>query len=168
MSNDATVRLLAAQRYERDLVPAAFVESARKLADAADVGRGNRVLDVACGTGVVARECSGRVGAEGRVVGMDISAEMMDVARRKAPDIPWVEGDAAALPSPDSSFNRVLCQFGLMFFPEKARSVAEMWRILYDEGRLAVSVSGPLEDSPVIRVLATPIQRQWGMKGSKS
>lgn len=167
MSHDATGRLLAAQRYERDLVPAAFVESARKLANAAEVGRGNRVLDVACGTGVVARVCSDRVGAEGRVVGIDISAEMLDVARGKAPDFSWVEGDAAALPFPDCSFDRVLCQFALMFFPEKARSVAEMWRTLSDEGRLAVSVSGRLEDSPVNLALATLIQRQVGDEGLK-
>lgn len=167
MSHDATLRLLAAQRYERDLVPAAFMESARELADAADTGRGHRVLDVACGTGVVARECSGRVGAEGRVVGLDISAEMLDVAGRMAPGIPWVEGDAAALPFPDSSFDRVLCQFALMFFPERTRSLAEMWRVLSDEGQLAVSVSGRLEDSPVNQVLATLIQRQVGEEGLK-
>lgn len=165
MSYDATARLLAAERYERELVPAAFAESARELADAARVDRGHRVLDVACGTGVVARECSGRIGAEGSVVGIDISGEMLDVARRTAPGIHWVEGDAAALPFPDSSFDRVLCQFALMFFSERTRSVAEMWRTLSDKGRLAVSVSGRLEDSPVNLGLAELVRRQVGEKG---
>jgi SAM-dependent methyltransferase len=158
-------RIAAAERYEREFVPAAFEESARELADAARVVRGDSVLDVGCGTGVVARECSRRVGAGGRVVGIDISVEMLKVARRTAPSIRWVQGDAGALPFPDAGFDRVLCQFALMLFPERARAVSEMWRILSDSGRLAVSVSGSLEDSSVNLVLAGLIQRQVGAPG---
>lgn len=165
MVDKARARLAAAERYEREFVPAAFEESARELADAARVDRGDRVLDVGCGTGVVARECSRRVGATARVVGIDISAEMLDVARRTTPGIHWVRGDAAVLPFADSSFDVVLSQFALMLFPNRVRSVSEMWRTMAPGARLAVSVSGRLEDSPVNLALAGLIQRQVGDAG---
>lgn len=165
MSERARARLEAAERYERDFVPAAFQESARALADAAEVGGSHRVLDVACGTGAVARECARRVGAAGAVTGLDISQEMLTVARRSAPGIQWVRGEAASLPFRDASFPRVVCQFALMLFPDKVRSVAEMWRVTARGGRLAASVSGRLDDSPVNQVLAELIHRQVGNAG---
>lgn len=165
MSDQARARLEAAERYEREFVPAAFQESARSLAAAAEVGGGHRVLDVACGTGAVARECAGRVGAAGAVTGLDISQEMLTVARRSAPGIQWVRGEAASLPFRDDSFHRVLCQFALMLFDDKVRSAAEMWRVTATGGRLAASVSGRLEDSPVNRVFAELIHEQVGNVG---
>jgi ubiquinone/menaquinone biosynthesis C-methylase UbiE len=158
-------RLAAAELYERELVPSAFRESAIHLADVAQIRSGDRVLDVGCGTGVVARECARRVGGAGSVVGLDMSEEMLTVARRTAPDIPFVRGDATAIPFDQASFDRVLCQFALMFFPDRTRSVAEMWRVTALGGRLAVSVSGRLEDSPVNMVLAELIRQHVGDAG---
>lgn len=161
----ASVRLAAAERYEREFVPSTFQDSAFRLADAAHVEPGHRVLDVGCGTGVVARECARRVGAAGSVTGLDVSEEMLIVARRLAPGIRWVQGDADSLPFEDGAFDRVLCQFALMFFPDPVRSVGQMWRVMAKGGRLAVSVSGRLEDSPVNLALAQLIRRRAGEAG---
>ena len=91
-------------------------------ADAAAIKQGDRVLDVACGTGVVARECARRGAA---VTGLDLNEGMLTVARRISPDIDWHEGDASDLPFEDGSFDAVTCQFGLMFFPEREKSLRE-------------------------------------------
>jgi ubiquinone/menaquinone biosynthesis C-methylase UbiE len=95
----------AAVLYERSFVPAIFARAAGLLADAAEIGRGDRVLDVGCGTGVAAREAARRVGAEGRVVGLDLNPRMLAVAKRIAPEIEWHQGDAAELPFEDEAFD---------------------------------------------------------------
>ena len=88
----------AAVIYEQSFVPAIFADAAVALGDAAGIGRGDRVLDVGCGTGAVAREVARRVGAEGRVVGLDLNPRMLAVAQRVAPEIEWRQGDAGDLP----------------------------------------------------------------------
>src|SRR5688572_16510230 len=98
----------AAEIYESRFVPAIFAEWAPRIADAADVNAGANVLDVACGTGVVARECARR-GAV--VTGLDLNPGMLSVARRISPSVTWRQGDAAALPFPDAVFDAALCQF---------------------------------------------------------
>ena len=89
------------------------------MADAAAIGAGQAALDVACGTGVLARELRRRTGAEGRVAGLDRNAGMLAVARRSAPGIDWREGRAERLPFADGSFDAVVSQFGLMFFEDR-------------------------------------------------
>src|SRR5262245_30404570 len=113
----------AARAYEALFVPALFGQWAPKLADAAQIQPGQRVLDVACGTGIVAREVSARIGSGGRVVGVDPSPGMLAVARQLAPNIEWREGVAESLPFPDQSFDTVVSQFGLMFFTDRPRSL---------------------------------------------
>jgi ubiquinone/menaquinone biosynthesis C-methylase UbiE len=98
------------------------------------------VLDVACGTGVVAREAARRVGPAGAVAGLDRNEGMLAVARRMAPGIAWRHGLAEALPFPDGAFDAVICQFGLMFFEDRGKALGEMWRALRPGGRLAVAV----------------------------
>ena len=128
----------SAQAYERYLVPAIFTAFAEELVE--PVQPGTRVLDVACGTGIVGR-CADARGA--RVTGVDLNAQMLDVARTEAPDIEWIEADAAALPLPDGSFDHVLCQQGLQFFADPAAAVEEMLRVRAPGGRLTVSVWRP-------------------------
>ena len=120
----------AAILYEQSFVPAIFARSAVMVADAAGIGPGDRVLDVGCGTGILAREASGRCGAEGRVVGLDLNPRMLEVARRVAPGIDWQQGDAGALPFADGAFDMVVSQYALMFFPDQALALREMWRVL--------------------------------------
>ncbi len=113
-----------AQAYESYFVPALFVPWTAVLLEHAAPRPGERVLDVACGTGVVARNAAPLVGSEGKVAALDISPAMLDVARSlPAPAgarIDWHEGSALALPFPSEAFDLVLCQQGLQFFPDRA------------------------------------------------
>jgi SAM-dependent methyltransferase len=138
----------AAETYEAKFVPAIFGEWAPHLVEAADVRPGQTVLDVACGTGVVAREAARRVGEQGKVVGVDLNPAMLAVARRLRPDIEWRQADAAELPFSDGSFDVVLCQSALMFFPDVSRALREMGRVVNADGTVAVQVWGRLEEQP--------------------
>lgn len=137
-----------AETYEARLVPALFAEWAPLLVDAAEVRPGQAVLDVACGTGVVARAAAARVGPTGRVVGLDRARAMLDVAARLLPDAEFRLGDAQRLPFDDASFERVLCQAALMFLPDPVRGLAELARVVTPDGRVGIQVWGRLESSP--------------------
>lgn len=138
----------AAEVYEAKFVPALFGEWAPHLIDAAGVRSGHVVLDIACGTGVVAREAADRTGGEGRVVGLDLNPGMLEVARRLRPDIDWQQGDAVELPFPDDSFEVVLCQAAMMFFPDRAQAVREMARVVVPGGTVAIQTWASLEAQP--------------------
>ena len=131
----------AAELYQRYLVPAIASLWAADLIDRAAPRPGERVLDVACGTGVVTRLAAERMGS-GRVVGLDINAGMLAVARSLSPgagpSIEWYEGSAITLPLPDASFDLCLCQLGLQFFPDRPAAIREMFRILQLDGRVAL------------------------------
>jgi ubiquinone/menaquinone biosynthesis C-methylase UbiE len=137
-----------AEFYESKFVPAIFGEWAPHVVDAAGVVSGQAVLDVACGTGVVAREAADRMGEQGRVVGLDLNEAMLGVARRVRPNIEWKQGDAAELSFPDASFDVVLCQAALMFFPDRARALSEMARVVTPDGTVCVQVFGSAESQP--------------------
>jgi SAM-dependent methyltransferase len=135
----------AAEVYEANFVPALFAEWAPHLVEAAGVVPGQAVLDVACGTGVVARTAADRMGGQGRVAGLDLNEGMLTVAGRLRPDIEWRQGDAAGLPFDPGSFDVVLCQSALMFFPDRAGSLREMARVVRAGGTVAVQVWDQLE-----------------------
>ena len=138
----------AAENYERYFVPVIATPVAHDLLSAAALQSGESVLDVACGTGVIARLASERVGPGGKVVGIDVAPDMIEVARTTtAPSglaIEWREGDAASLPFPDGSFDIVLCQMSLMLFPDQATALAEMRRVLTAGGRVALNTPGAI------------------------
>ena len=114
------------------------------LVDAARLAPGERVLDIACGTGIVARTAAERLGPSGHVIGIDLNADMIRVARSLPPPvgapIEWFERSALDLGLGDTSVDAVLCQQGLQFFPDRARAMWEMRRVLRRGGRLALSV----------------------------
>ena len=123
----------AAEIYEKHLVPAIFAYWPPALLSLVSPKPGERVLDIACGTGTVARLAAERVGPKGRVVGLDISAGMLTVARSipsPAGQIEWKEADAQLTPFPDGSFDVVTCQLGLQFIPDRAKALREMRRVL--------------------------------------
>lgn len=159
------VQEAAAERYESGLAATVLLKTATHMVDRAHLEPGLSVLDVGCGTGVVARECVRRAGSNGTVVGLDISREMLEVANRVAPDVGWIQGDGGMLPFPSELFDRVLSQFALMFFPDQEHALGEMWRVLRPGGRLVVSVSGALRDSPVNLELADLVERHVGERG---
>ncbi|HJS38587.1 MAG TPA: DUF1330 domain-containing protein [Burkholderiales bacterium] len=152
----------AAEVYEDLFVPALFLQWGGVVSDLARLKPGECVLDVACGTGVLALAAAGRVGPEGKVVGLDASADMLGVARRKSARIEWREGRAEAIPYPDRSFDAVVSQFGLMFFEDRAAALREMLRVLRPGGRLAIAVCDALERSPGYAALAALLQRLFG------
>ena len=156
--------LAAAGAYEDLFVEALFRSWAPVLCDAAEVRLGQTVLDVACGTGVLAREAAARVGPTGRVAGLDAGAGMIAVARRIAPAIDFRVGDAASLPWPDASFDAVVSQFGLMFFPEPERAIREMWRVLRSGGGLAVAVWDRLENELAYSAFVAVLDRIAGKR----
>jgi ubiquinone/menaquinone biosynthesis C-methylase UbiE len=157
-----------AELYERHLVPAVTALWAADLVERAGVRRGDRVLDVACGTGVVTRVALERVGSEGSVMGLDINPAMLGVARVKSPDVEFVRGSALTLPFDDAAFDVVLCQLGLQFFPNRAAALAQMHRVLSDGGRLALSVYGPIEDNPGALALAQALDHHLGTGASQT
>lgn len=158
----------AAELYERHLVPAITALWAADLVERVDVGAGDRVLDVACGTGVVARAAAGRVAPGGQVTGLDINPAMLAVARAQSSAIDWVAGSALAMPFDEASFDVVLCQLGLQFFPDRAAALSEMHRVLADGGRLGLSVYGPIEHNPATLALAQALDHHLGTGASQT
>lgn len=132
--------------YERFFVPAIGRPLATDLIRRAALRQGERVLDVACGTGIVARLASQQVGVTGTVTGLDINPGMLAVARSATESgmaIEWHEASAEAMPFPEASFDVVLCQMGLQFMPDKQAALREMQRVLAEGGRLILNVPGP-------------------------
>jgi SAM-dependent methyltransferase len=134
----------AAELYERFVVRHILGPWAPRLLDVANVRPGERVLDVACGTGVVAHVAAQRIGVSGAVTGLDLNAGMIAVARSlPAPSgaaITWIEGNAADTGLATGSFDVVVCQQGVQFFPDKSAALRELHRVLVPGGRLAISV----------------------------
>lgn len=152
----------AADVYEEFFVPALFQEWAAPVAEAAAVAPGQTVLDVACGTGVLAREALKRVRPGGSVVGLDRNEGMLAVARREAPSVEWRLGEAQSLPFADGRFDAVVSQFGLMFFDDRVMALKEMWRVLRPGGRLAVAVWDALDRTPGYAAMTALLQRLFG------
>ena len=135
-----------AQNYERFFVPSIGRPLADDLIAVADLRPGQRVLDVACGTGVVARLAAERVGASGAVVGLDVNPGMLAVARSHTPpdtSIEWHQANADSMQLPNEAFDVVLCQMGLQFITSKLAALRDMRRVLKPGGRALVSVPGP-------------------------
>lgn len=138
--------------YEREIVPVLFRPWAEVLLDLARPREGERVLDLACGTGIVARLAAGRVGAGGQVTGMDLNPGMLEVAQAQAAreglDIQWQQGDATTLPFSDDGFDLVTCQHGLQFVPDRTALLKEAHRVLRPQGRLVLAVWEGIERHP--------------------
>jgi SAM-dependent methyltransferase len=159
------------EAYEHHLVPAIFAPWATVLLELARLQPGERVLDAACGTGVVARAATLRVGATGQVTGVDLNPGMLEVARSVSGEagqlIAWREGNLEALPFADGAFDVVLCQQGLQFCPDKAAAVAELRRVLREGGRLALSVWRDIRHFPYILALASALADHVGAEASQ-
>jgi len=161
--SDGTKRPSFAEMNERWLVGPLFRPWAELMLDAMGLSAGDHVLDIACGTGIVARVARERLGDTGHLVGIDISPEMLAIARRAAPGIDWREGNASALPLRDGEqFDVVVCQQGLQFFPDKIAAAMQMRRALTKGGRLAVATWRPDEEIPFMHELRQMAERQLG------
>ena len=153
----------APEVYETQLVPAIFGPWAPLLVAQAALRPGERVLDVACGTGVSTRLLAPQVGPTGHVVGLDLNPGMLARARAAPPPegaaVDWREGDAGALPFEASTFDAVCCQLGFQYFPDRAQAAREMHRVLKPTGRLVTLVWRGLAHSPGFAALATALER---------
>ena len=163
MTETWQVDAAAAEVYERNFVPALFGVWAGPLCDAAGVAAGDRVLDLACGTGVVAREAARRGASP---VGTDLNAGMLAVARRLLAAVEWVRADAAALPFPDAAFDRTLCQFALMYFPDRLAALREARRVTRPRGTIAFAVWASIDESPGYAALADVLERAAGSEAA--
>jgi ubiquinone/menaquinone biosynthesis C-methylase UbiE len=144
----------AAQMYDGYHVKHMFRPWAQVLLEQAALQPGERVLDLACGTGIVAREAAGRVGTAGQVAALDINPAMLEVARTHppaldAPAIEWTQGSALELPFADASFDVVLCQQGFQFFPDRDQAAAQVRRVLAPGGRVLLLVSQAIGRNPL-------------------
>ena len=135
----------AAKIYEEVYLPALFKEWCPLVVEAADIQKGHRVIDVACGTGALAIAAAGRTGTEGTTVGIDINEGMLSIARSKSSSVEWLNAPAEALPFEDDNFDCVVSQFGLMYFDNQENAIREMMRVLRPGGSLAVVVWDKLE-----------------------
>jgi ubiquinone/menaquinone biosynthesis C-methylase UbiE len=155
--------------YQRYLVPAITIKWAEDLVDRAQPCAGEAVVDVACGTGVVARLASKRMGS-GHVTGLDLNAGMLAVARTvpsEGAPINWVEGSALDMPLPSGRFDAALCQLGLQFFPDQKQALREMRRVLADSGRIALSVYSCIERTPGANAFVLALDEVLGTDASR-
>jgi ubiquinone/menaquinone biosynthesis C-methylase UbiE len=152
--------------YERYLVPAIFAPCAERLLDLVAVEPGDRVLDAACGTGIVARQAAARAGAGGAGAGAAVNEGMLEVAAAVAADLPtaiqWHRADVAALPLPGGAFDVVCCQQGLQYSTDQPQAVREAWRVLAPGGRVALAVWRPIDHQPVYAAFAKALRRHAG------
>ena len=139
------------ENYDRFLGPFIFEPYAEDLVDRLDLEAGATVLEVACGTGILTRRLSRRLPREARLTATDLNEPMLDYARGKnsgLAGVDWRTADAAALPFPDGAFDAVVCQFGLMFVPDKQAAAREARRVLRPGGSFLFNVWDRIEENP--------------------
>jgi ubiquinone/menaquinone biosynthesis C-methylase UbiE len=155
-----------AESYERFMVPSLFAPWVTSLVQRANQQPGEHVLDLACGTGIVARNVAPLVGPRGIVIGLDVNPDMIDMARvaaeRDEIAMEWHTGPAEQLPFPDENFDLILCQFGLMFFTDRHAALKEMHRVLRRDGRVVLSVWQGLDRHPFYQTLHDVSLRHFG------
>ena len=155
----------ASLAYDTHIVDVFLQDYSRRLVEVAAIKPGDRVLDVACGTGVMTRLLANKIGSAGQVVGFDLNAGML--ARARASDetataIEWRLGNATDMPFADATFDCVICQHGLQFIPDKAAALSEMHRVLADRGRTVISVWRSIEHCPWQAAIADAVERNVG------
>jgi ubiquinone/menaquinone biosynthesis C-methylase UbiE len=155
-----------AESYERFMVPSLFRPWASYLIELANPQPGERVLDIACGTGIVARNVVSLVGSKGIVMGLDANPDMIGMARAMAErehlSIDWHTGSAEQLPFADENFDLILCQFGLMFFTDRHAALKQMHRVLKTGGRVILSVWQAIDRHPFYQTIHEVTQRHLG------
>ncbi len=152
----------AAEVYERFFVPALFDQWPGCVLDAAGLSDGDDVLDVGCGTGILARAAARRLDGSGTVTGIDVNEGMLAVARRMAETVAWHSGRAERLPFADQSFDRVVSQFALMFFADRSAAVSEMARVARPGGTVVIATWATVDQSPGYAAMVELLDRLFG------
>lgn len=151
------------QLYERLLVPLIFQPYADDLAARVAHHRPARVLEIAAGTGVVTRALAQCLPASGTIVATDLNQAMLDqaIATGTARPVQWQQADAMRLPFPDAAFDAVACQFGAMFFPDRAIAFAEARRVLRPGGHFIFNVWDRIEDNDFAHVVTDALAQAF-------
>jgi SAM-dependent methyltransferase len=158
----------AGRGYEALFVPALFESWTKHLVELSGVSEGSRVLDVACGTGVLARRALAKAGANGRVVGVDPAPGMLVAAKELEPAIDWIVCGAEDLEFDDAAFDCVISQFGMMFFDDRKKSAEEMFRVLRPGGSLAVAVWRSVDHNPAYADIISVLEEHVGHTAADS
>jgi len=166
-SERGQVAATAAEVYEAFFLPALFAQWVEQVLDASQVSEGDHLLDIGCGTGVVARQARARVGQAGRVVGIDPNEGMLAVAR-KSPEVEWRAGIAENLPFEDETFDAVVSQFAMMFFDDREKAVLEMERVLRPGGRVAIATWASLSETPGYAAVVDLLDRLLGKEAGNA
>jgi ubiquinone/menaquinone biosynthesis C-methylase UbiE len=157
-----------AETYERLLVPTIFEPWAQEIIDRArPIGAADRILDVGCGTGIVARLLRKRLGGGARITGADASPDMIAMAQKLAPELDWHEANATKLPFDDASFELVVCQQMLQFVSEPRAALREIRRVLVPGGRLVAATWRRREEQPLFDALGRIAERHLGTANEK-
>jgi ubiquinone/menaquinone biosynthesis C-methylase UbiE len=162
----------SAERYEQHLVPTIFIPWAERLLERAELHTDEDVLDIACGTGIVSRRAKPLVGDGGRVVGVDLNQQMLDVAAKRALaegcDIEWLQADASSIPLADDSFDVAFCQQGFQFFPDKPAALTELRRLLRKGGRCIFCVAQGPDLNPMFRAQEAAVTKHMGPEAARA
>ena len=150
--------LQAGREYEALFVPALFAPWTGHVLSGAAVKDGSNVLDIACGSGVLARAALEYLGASGRVVGLDPAPGMVAAAREVEPNIEWILGHAENLPFDDGSFDCVVSQFGMMFFHDRLKASREMHRVTKPGGRLSTAIWHSIDRNPAYKDIVAVLE----------
>jgi len=155
-----------AEIYDQYFGPAMFIPSSKGLLELAAPSAGQRVIDLACGSGVVTELIANAVGSDGSVVGLDFSPPMLGVAGAKqisgAP-VEWIEANVAEIPFPDASFDLATCQHGVQFFPDPLACAKEVKRVLKPGGRFAFTVWANKSEHPLMEAMFESISKRLGV-----
>jgi SAM-dependent methyltransferase len=168
VSDTGQVTSNAAEIYDEFFPTALFNQWGPRVVACAGLAPGMRVLDIACGTGVLAMAAADAVKPSGSVVGLDLNPGMLAVAARKAPQIEWRQSPAEALDFDDASFDAVVSQFGLMFFQDQQRAIREIVRVLRPGGRFAIAVWESLDRVPGYAAVTELLGRLFGDEAAES
>jgi ubiquinone/menaquinone biosynthesis C-methylase UbiE len=142
--------------YHRYLGPLIFEDYAADMTRRLAARAGERVLELACGTGIVTKRLAAALPAGATLTATDLNEAMLQVARETVgtrPGVSFQQADACAIPFPDASFNAIACQFGVMFFPDKLKAMREARRVLAPGGRYVFNVWDSLEHNPIPRIV---------------
>jgi SAM-dependent methyltransferase len=148
--------------HEQYLVPAIYAQWANRVAEIAEIDLGHHVLDVACGTGTLARAVQLETGLSGKIVGLDTSSKMLESAREKSRGIEWKLGDATAMPFEKNQFDRVMCQFALMFIANRVATIKEMIRVCKPDGLVVLATWGSLQHGGAYEALIDLVRKYIG------
>lgn len=151
-----------AKSYDKILVPSLFKPWAIHLIENNQPWVGKTVLDLACGTGVVTKELAPNVSPNGRVFALDMNGQMLDIAKSKCREwhnhIDFIEGSCESMAIPDSSVDRIVCQQGFQFFPNKQTAALEIYRVLKPGGRVIISTWCPVSECEIFGIICETLE----------